>query len=58
MSSEKERVDTRVNSALLKAFRLAVVEKHGGLYGHMGKSLEEAMRMWLGNPWTKKKKET
>ena len=56
MSSEKVRVDTRVDAALLKAFRVAVVTKYGGLYGHMGKALEEAMRMWLGNPWTKKKK--
>ena len=47
MSLEKERVDTRVNSTLLKKFRVAVVNKHGGLYGHMGRSLEEAMRLWL-----------
>ena len=53
---EKDRLSTRVDAELLKAFKMEVVKRNGRLHGAMAQEVEEALKLWLGNPWTKKKK--
>ncbi len=53
---EKEHLSVRIDPELLKAFKMGVLNKHGNLYGVMAQEVEQALKMWLGNPWTKKKK--
>ena len=60
MENEQERdhLSVRIDPELLKAFKMGVLDKHGSLYGVMAREVEQALRMWLGNPWTKKKKKS
>ena len=44
---EKERFNVRVDSQRLKEFKLAVLDKYGGLYGSLGKATEEALGLWI-----------
>ncbi|KKN62993.1 hypothetical protein LCGC14_0506330 [marine sediment metagenome] len=45
--ADKIKVCLYVGSELYKNFNHAILEKYGNVHGHIGKTLEEAIKLWL-----------
>lgn len=46
-NSDKKSISIRLSVSLYKEFSKSVVEKFGHAQGHIGDSVEEALRIWL-----------
>ena len=45
--TDKKRVNVLVSSSLLKELNQFLADKYGGVFGHIGESIEAGLRMWL-----------
>lgn len=44
---ERKRVNILISTSLLKELNIVLANKHGGVFGHVGKSIEEGLELWL-----------
>jgi hypothetical protein len=44
---EKKRINIFIPSSLLKELNIHLVNKYVSVWGHIGESFEEGLRMWL-----------
>lgn len=44
---EKKRVNILISSSLLKELNIYLANKHVSIWGHIGESFEEGLKMWL-----------
>ena len=45
----KRRVNVLISSSLLKELNQFLANKHGNVFGHIGESFEEGLKLWLKN---------
>lgn len=46
-NTDKKRVNVLISNSLLKELNLFLADKHGNVFGHIGKSFEAGLQMWL-----------
>ena len=48
-STDKIDVCLRISGKVYKELNRTILEKYGKIYGHIGKSVEEALKLWIKN---------
>jgi translation initiation factor 2 alpha subunit (eIF-2alpha) len=56
MTESKTRICLDVSEDVYKEFNMQILEKYGKIYGHLGKTVEEGMRLWIKNQQKKRSK--
>ena len=46
-NTDRKTISLQVSKETYKEFNIAVIEKYGHTYGHIGESVDEALELWI-----------
>lgn len=46
-NTDKKRINLLISRSLLEELNHYLVDKHGNVFGHIGESFEEGLKLWL-----------
>ena len=45
--NDKKKINLCLSREIYKKLQLKIVEKYGSTYGHIGETIEEAIKLWI-----------